>query len=484
MERVQNFESQAPELKIRRQLHISYYSVGLIGVCTDFLFTVAASIFFEFAYRSIFNELADNVSTSLAVGCLTGGLLCLIGRVLNLYTLSCLMNPFKYISKILLAWVSSVLLVTAVFFLLRAGADYSRGSTVSFAIFSPIPLIFLRALFAQILRSFIEQGAIRGRRAVIVGEEAELDQLSASALLIDFGLSEIARISFREVSASGKLSVEELAKLDGALTIARQQNADELIMAFDWHRSDLMQSVEEKLRLSPLPVRLLPDRAVQAIVGRGSVRVNGSLPSVELQRAPLTRFERLMKRTCDLILATSSLCILAPLMLLTALVIKLDSAGPVIFRQRRSGFNGRVFFILKFRTMSVMEDGVVIAQTQRVDPRVTRVGRFLRSSSIDELPQLINVLFGEMSLVGPRPHAVAHDDKYGAVISSYAYRHHVKPGITGWAQVNGQRGETRQVSDMARRIELDLWYVNNWSLLLDFRVIWRTCFELVRNRAY
>jgi lipopolysaccharide/colanic/teichoic acid biosynthesis glycosyltransferase len=171
-------------------------------------------------------------------------------------------------------------------------------------------------------------------------------------------------------------------------------------------------------------------------------------------------------------------------MLLTALIIKLDSAGPIVFRQQRVGFDGQAFFIYKFRTMSVMEDGPQIVQTRRHDPRVTKVGRLLRQSSIDELPQLLNVLKGDMSLVGPRPRAIAHDDKYGAVISNYAYRHHVKPGITGWAQVNGQRGETRHIAAMATRIDLDIWYVNNWSFILDFRIILRTCFELVRHRAY
>jgi undecaprenyl-phosphate galactose phosphotransferase/putative colanic acid biosynthesis UDP-glucose lipid carrier transferase len=134
--------------------------------------------------------------------------------------------------------------------------------------------------------------------------------------------------------------------------------------------------------------------------------------------------------------------------------------------------------------MSVQEDGDRIVQTRRDDPRVTRIGRLLRQSSIDELPQLINVLRGEMALVGPRPHAVAHDDEYGAMIAGYAFRHHVKPGITGWAQVNGQRGETRRIQDMERRVALDLWYIDNWSLALDLRILWRTCFELIKQTAY
>ena len=153
------------------------------------------------------------------------------------------------------------------------------------------------------------------------------------------------------------------------------------------------------------------------------------------------------------------------------MLIKLESSGPVIFSQRRKGFNGREFKIFKFRTMNVLEDGHVIPQARRNDPRVTRVGRILRTTSIDELPQLLNVLRGQMSLVGPRPHAVAHDDGYTKVIAKYAFRQHVKPGLTGWAQVNGFRGETAQLELMERRVECDLWYIKNWSFWLDLRII-------------
>jgi undecaprenyl-phosphate galactose phosphotransferase/putative colanic acid biosynthesis UDP-glucose lipid carrier transferase len=155
----------------------------------------------------------------------------------------------------------------------------------------------------------------------------------------------------------------------------------------------------------------------------------------------------------------------------------------VIFRQRRNGFNGRPFEIYKFRTMNVLEDGAVVRQAKKSDSRVTAVGRLLRRSSIDELPQLFNVLKGDMSLVGPRPHALAHDNEYGRLIANYAFRHHVKPGITGWAQVNGFRGETTRIESMMERIEADLWYINNWSLWLDLRIMLITCFEVARGRA-
>ena len=283
-------------------------------------------------------------------------------------------------------------------FLLHAGAAFSRGSTTIFALLTPAPLIFFRLLGARTLQSLIARGVVVGRRAVVIGEEFELARLSASSLLTDFGLTELVRFSFRDVSELGALSHEGLTKLDNAMAAARQQNAEELVIAFNWSRTELIQRIEGRLRTSPLPVRLLPDRVVQSVFRRSTFSTNSQIPSIELQRAPLTRPERLAKRTCDIALASMALVLLAPLMLLTALAIKLDSAGPTIFRQRRTGFNGRVFFIYKFRTMSVMEDGSEIVQTRRIDPRVTKVGRMLRQSSIDELPQLLNVLRGEMSL--------------------------------------------------------------------------------------
>ena len=179
-------------------------------------------------------------------------------------------------------------------------------------------------------------------------------------------------------------------------------------------------------------------------------------------------------RMLDVTGAALGLLLLAPLLVLLALVIRLDSPGPVLFRQTRKGLNGQVFRIYKFRTMRVLEDGAVVRQATRGDARVTRIGRILRSTSLDELPQLLNVLSGEMALVGPRPHALAHDEFYSREISGYDQRFRVKPGITGWAQVNGARGETPTLDHMRLRIELDLWYVQHKSIALDLTILART----------
>ena len=241
----------------------------------------------------------------------------------------------------------------------------------------------------------------------------------------------------------------EIDKVDRAVEIARDTGASELVVALNWSRSALLESARDRLRYSPLPVRLLPDHNIRSIVGRRQLFAAAAL-AIELQREPLTKTERAIKRVLDIFVASAILLFLSPLLAMVAVAIKLSGPGPVIFRQRRNGFNGRPFVIYKFRTMNVLEDGPVVCQATKHDARVTAVGRVLRQSSIDELPQLFNVLKGDMSLVGPRPHAIAHDDEYGAAISNYAYRHHVKPGLTGLAQVNGCRGETVHLDQMKK----------------------------------
>jgi undecaprenyl-phosphate galactose phosphotransferase/putative colanic acid biosynthesis UDP-glucose lipid carrier transferase len=223
----------------------------------------------------------------------------------------------------------------------------------------------------------------------------------------------------------------------------------------------------------PLPIHLLPDENVARFLATPMLEV-GTAWTAELKRAPLSVAEQALKRAFDVLAASLGIILLSPLLLTSVLLIKLDSKGPVLFTQTRNGFNGRSFRIFKFRTMRVLEDGPKIRQATRNDPRVTDVGRWLRRTSIDELPQLFNVLGGSMSLVGPRPHAVAHNTEYERIVANYAFRYHVKPGISGWAQVNGFRGETSTVNLMEKRVELDLWYVSNWSFWLDVRILWKT----------
>jgi putative colanic acid biosynthesis UDP-glucose lipid carrier transferase len=192
--------------------------------------------------------------------------------------------------------------------------------------------------------------------------------------------------------------------------------------------------------------------------------------------------DAVMKRATDVVIASFALALLAPLMLLIGLAVKLTSKGPVFFRQRRYGLNGEEIMVYKFRSMTVCEDGAIVTQAKKGDQRVTPLGRILRSSSLDELPQLLNVLEGKMSVVGPRPHAVSHNELYRKLISGYMIRHKVRPGITGLAQVNGLRGETETVEKMRERVRYDLEYLSHWSPWLDVKIICRTLWVIARDQ--
>ena len=213
-----------------------------------------------------------------------------------------------------------------------------------------------------------------------------------------------------------------------------------------------------------------------------SLPSSGRWPSLQLTRLPLSRFEVLQKRLFDLVFSAIMLVLFTPLLLFVAALIKLDSHGPVFFLQQRYGFNQKPFRIIKFRTMRTLDDGRGGPQATRDDPRVTRLGRWLRRWNIDEIPQLLNVLRGDMSLVGPRPHALSHNLAYEQTIASYARRHNVKPGITGWAQINGFRGATDTDEKMEKRVEYDLYYIDNWSLGFDFLILLLTAFSPAAHR--
>lgn len=224
---------------------------------------------------------------------------------------------------------------------------------------------------------------------------------------------------------------------------------------------------------STVTVRWVPE-VWDALVVQGQVSTLEGMPLIGILETPFTGSRAATKRLSDLALATVALALLWPVMLLIGLAVRWDSPGPALFRQRRLGVRGEVIEVWKFRTMSVMEDGPQIRQAGHDDPRVTRLGGWLRRTSLDELPQFINVLQGRMSVVGPRPHALAHNDHYRGLVMAYMVRHKVRPGITGWAQVNGFRGETDTVEKMRRRVEHDLYYLQNWSLALDLQIVLRT----------
>jgi exopolysaccharide biosynthesis polyprenyl glycosylphosphotransferase len=259
---------------------------------------------------------------------------------------------------------------------------------------------------------------------------------------------------------------------------------DDLCLAIPWSKPDVIEASLHAFLKLPAEVHLLSDSALERF-GEAKVARLGAMLGLTLTRAPLTRVERFQKRAFDVVFASAALIALAPLFALVVVFIRCDTRGPALFRQTRYGFNQEPFRIFKFRTMKTMEDGAGVVQATRDDARVTRVGAHLRRLSIDELPQLLNVLSGQMSIVGPRPHAVAHDQFYDERLARYARRHNVKPGITGWAQVRGHRGEISDDSRMQARLDHDLYYIDNWSLWLDIKIVLLTIFSShARDGAY
>jgi putative colanic acid biosynthesis UDP-glucose lipid carrier transferase len=276
--------------------------------------------------------------------------------------------------------------------------------------------------------------------------------------------------------------------LSALVEAAKSGKIDQILIALPQGATRRIREVARRFEALPVDVHVCTHVATE-FPGRSlegyRISMIGAVGMLQLRQKPIRDWSAMLKRAEDVVIGSLILLVAAPVMLVAAAAIKLDSTGPVFFRQRRMGLNNETINVWKFRSMSVMENSATVRQAERNDPRVTRVGRFLRRSSIDELPQLFNVLMGEMSLVGPRPHALAHDDLFGRIIARYANRHQVKPGMTGLAQVSGYRGETREPRMMQKRVQHDLWYIENWSFLLDLKIILMTPFAcLVDKKAY
>lgn len=359
-------------------------------------------------------------------------------------------------------------------FLSKTTANFSR---LELSVFFAISLIGLTALhwwIAGLLNAKLAAGELSLRRAVVIADARQRSGERFQQLLRRNGIEVVDLIEVlpgnlrqADFSAACRRAVE---RAQGALT---RTQVDGVFLFLCWNDRRAVDEMQAALSGLPIPVHLFADLETERVLRRPHISLGG-MQGYELQRAPLDLVDRAMKRCFDIVVSATALVLLAPLMALIALAIRIEGGGTIIFRQKRKGFGGRPFSIYKFRTMTCTEDGAVVNQATRDDPRITRIGALLRKTSADELPQFMNVLLGQMSVCGPRPHAIAHDNLYDRIIARYAFRHHVKPGITGWAQVNGYRGETRDVAKMEARVEHDIWYVNNWSIWLDVRILVRT----------
>ena len=447
----------------------------------DALIILISSLAGAICYSLLTGNPTTNLLSYCAVGLIAALVYILRMKGSGYYALPDCAKARVETGEILVCWFTTGLLLAFIAFLLKISVDFSRGAFITFYFLAPIGLLGVRKLTKKAMVEAISRGLIGRRDSVLVGDFNELAVLEAKDLLAHFGVAKVNRFTLsQEDDPLLRLSADTRI-MNSVANFVRRRNCRELLLALPWGDAGRIEFVRDQIKTLPVGAQLLPDMQVRSLTHFAS-SARPRVLAIEIQRAPLSAGQRFVKRAMDIVIASLALIFFLPLMLLTAIAIKLDSPGPVIFRQARKGFNGRQFVILKFRTMTVQENGPAVAQATRDDPRVTAIGRLLRSASIDELPQLLNVLKGDMSLIGPRPHALAHDDFFQNILSDYAFRHHVKPGITGWAQCNGARGATPSIEHISERVKLDLWYINNWSVWLDLQILIKTTFEVLRKR--
>jgi Undecaprenyl-phosphate glucose phosphotransferase len=403
--------------------------------------------------------------------------------IFGAYDVAELRVPRPQLVKVAGAWGVSIALLLAIAFFDKITDQYSR-----------LWICYWFVLGAAI------SGAARLAVGAYLGRRRRSGKLSVNVAIV--GCEPFARQVMQQITWLGELEVRVVGSfaprlaaagtglaadetVDGLLRLARRTHIDEIIVHLPEKRDAEFGTMLRKLGELPVNVNLCPDLSDLSISPRKLTVLQDTF-MINVFERPLAGWSAVLKRTEDVVLSGALLLLLLPLMLLIALAIKLNGAGPVFFRQPRFGFNNNLITVLKFRTMVAEAAHDPLArQARRNDPRVTRVGRFLRQTSLDELPQLINVLKGDMSLIGPRPHAIAHNEYYAEIIDDYLRRHRVKPGITGWAQVNGLRGETATVDAMHERVKHDLYYIENWSLSFDCWILLKTlAVGFINHNAY
>ncbi|MDH7794188.1 MULTISPECIES: undecaprenyl-phosphate glucose phosphotransferase [unclassified Beijerinckia] len=367
------------------------------------------------------------------------------------------------------AFASTIMLA----FLAKTSADFSRGAMVFFYVGGLSSVLLMRLALVRIVADRSGNGSVAQKRIYLVGFEEEIERFNETYKPSDIGMRVVAASVLR-----GPDSLRDDLAL--AAASARVLRPEEVFILVPWSNRETIEACISSFMLVPAAIHLGPERVLDRFRDVHIERI-GNISTLHLVRRPLSTLEIVTKRAFDIVAGSLALVLLSPLLLLVAIAVRLDSNGPAFFLQRRYGFNQMPFNIIKFRSMTTMDNGRSIQQATANDTRITRLGRILRRCNIDELPQLLNVVRGDMSLVGPRPHAMAHDQHYIHHIALYARRHNVKPGITGWAQVNGYRGETDTEQKMRARVEHDLAYIDNWSLWLDVKIMLLTVFS---RKAY
>jgi Undecaprenyl-phosphate glucose phosphotransferase len=418
--------------------------------------------------------------TALAIQTL---LLINIFQFADLYRVEGLRQFYQQIARVFVAWTFVFAIMIVVAFLAKVSNQYSRVWLIIWYAFGLFGLQFFRVLLRLAFRKWRREGRLL-QRVVIVGG-GEHGRYLLNALRSD-PEAETEVIGIFDDRGPRRVpddieGHQKLGSINDLLVFARTNRIDLIIVALPLVAEKRVLEILQKLWVLPIDIRLSPQTTSIRFAPQAYSYL-GNVPCLKVFDKPLTDWDSIVKAVEDRVLAAMILLFIAPLLVTIAIAIKLDSRGPVIFRQQRRGFNNQLFELYKFRTLRhEMRDDNAAKLVTKNDDRVTRVGSFLRRSSLDELPQFFNVLKGDMSVVGPRPHAMmakAGDQLYEDVVIGYFARHRVKPGLTGWAQINGWRGETDTAEKLTRRLEFDLYYIENWSLWLDLKILLLTPFSL------
>ena len=471
---VENFETAVRALPQRRALGWRH-GFGLCAAATDALVVILVVAATSIAYHQVAYGHTGSAQITAELAGMLSALFVFINAMRGRYQIGRYLSIDGQVGSAFRNWTMTLVALVAIIFLAKIVDQYSRAVVLA-TYLAGIPTIAgARALIVRSVVAASRAGRMTTERTVLIGREAQVMAFVADHKPWQLGIAlvDVCFLPERSGLSSDEAKAALAEDLAAAVANCRTRRPDSIYVALPWSERETIAATIDAFMTLPVAIHLAPEPVIERFGAMEIVRA-GSLATLRVARPALTVLEVAAKRAFDLVAASVLLLLLAPVLVLIALLIRLDSPGPVLFLQRRYGFNQQAFRIFKFRTMTTTDDGAVVVQARRNDPRITRIGSVLRRYNLDELPQLLNVIAGQMSLVGPRPHALAHDIAFQREIALYARRHNVKPGITGWAQVNGLRGETDTPEKITRRIAFDLWYIDNWSFMLDLFILLRT----------
>ena len=384
-----------------------------------------------------------------------------------------------YMRDTVFGWLIIVTILVFLGYATKFQNQFSEKVLLTWFIVTPLILIISHIMVRSIIANWYTKGKLRST-IVIGANETSLEFIKHVADLPFLLINYHGFFDERDNSRIAGNFGPHLGGLVDVIPYIHKHNVEMIFISLPMSSQPRIQKLMDELPDTTTSIYFLPDIYIFDLM-QARFDYVGDIPVVAMNESPFVGIDGVVKNASDFILALVILILLLPFMLCIALAVKVTSPGPIIFKQRRYGLNGEEIVVYKFRSMTVAEDGPNVVQAKKNDQRFTKIGAFLRRTSLDELPQFINVLQGRMSIVGPRPHAVAHNELYRKLIKGYMLRHKAKPGITGWAQVNGWRGETEELDKMKGRIEHDLYYLQNWSIWLDLWIILRTIWTVIRK---